>query len=728
MQTRRFTLWPVSFHVPALWLLFFLIAALGCRAGSRSGRAPAGERTPTEIRRQGNHLTSAASAYLRGHAHNPVDWFGWGPEALALAVRLDRPIFLSIGYASCHWCHVMEKEVFEQDDVAAFLNEHFVSIKIDREERPDLDAAYMDAVVSMTGGGGWPMTVFLTPSLRPFFGGTYLPHDRFLQTARAAEDQFRTSRVAVETRGTEVSRAIAREVPSADQPALDDGEIAGLARRALDDVDPAFGGFRGRTKFPTPVRWKFLLHAYRKWGDLPFATALRKTLDAIDQGGLHDHVGGGFFRYSTEPSWTVPHFEKMLYDNAQLATLYLEASVVLDEPRYREVALETLEFLLREMRTAQGGFGASLDADSGGKEGAFYVFTPAELDLAAGETDGPLLAKMLGVTAGGNFEGSNVPTRRLAMMSDALSQAAASALWDRWRWKLYDARRQRPRPFFDTKMVTAWNGLALSAFALGYRVSKEHRLLDAAKEALGAVWRINRKPSGELARASDDDRPGERGVLDDNAFLALGLIDLFEATSDASHLERAVALAEDANLRFSNSAGGWFLTSGADQEPLGRRMVLADSVEPSGNAALILVLERLAALTGRQDFLDAVMRALRAQAATLRREGLEMAGWLDGALLAAGPFYELVIAGSEETRESRALVDAWTRLLPPWTVGARVGAQGAEGELEKWMPPAIGKRDRHGTAQAYVCVRGACQAPTADPARLRTRLLSGWAH
>ncbi len=303
-------------------LVAALALVLGCRSGSHRPSTAMKGRTPAEIRTAGNHLVGAASAYLREHAHNPVDWFSWGPEALSLATKLDRPIFLSIGYVSCHWCHVMEKEVFEKDDVAAFLNEHYVSIKVDREERPDLDAAYMDAVVAITGSGGWPMTVFLTPSLEPFFGATYLPRDRFLEAARAAHEQFRTARSRVETQAGEVSRAIARAAPESDQPALAESDVAAIARRALADVDPAYGGFRGRTKFPTPVRWRFLLHAYRKWGDPAFAAALRKTLDAMDQGGLHDHVGGGFFRYATEPTWTIPHFEKTLYDNAQLATLY----------------------------------------------------------------------------------------------------------------------------------------------------------------------------------------------------------------------------------------------------------------------------------------------------------------------------------------------------------------------------------------------------------------------
>jgi uncharacterized protein YyaL (SSP411 family) len=421
----------------------------------------------------------------------------------------------------------------------------------------------------------------------------------------------------------------------------------------------------------------------------------------------------------------VPHFEKMLYDNAQLATLYLEAAKVLGEPHYAEVALDTIDFLLRDMRVEGGGLGASWDADSGGKEGAYYLFSPSELEAIAGESDGAALARALGMTERGNFDGANIPTRRGDAALDRTTKGSVT-LWERWRSKLDEARRRRPPPFFDPKVVTAWNGLALSALALGYRASGNKRLLDGAVEVATAVWRSNRLPAGELSRASSANRPNERGVLDDYAFLALGLVDLFEATSDPSYLERAVMLIEEASGRFARPLGGWFLTAGMDQEPLGRRMVLSDSVEPSGSAVMILVLERLSALTGRDEFFEAASKALRAQAAAMRQQGLEMAGWLDDALLAVGPRYELIVAGSDDVPSTRSLVDVWNGLLAPWTVGAHVEADGPGGELVHWMPPAADKRDRHGTALAYVCIRGACQAPTSDPARLRAALLTGW--
>ncbi|HEX7476246.1 MAG TPA: thioredoxin domain-containing protein [Polyangiales bacterium] len=685
-------------------------------------------RTPEQIRRQGNHLIGAGSAYLQAHAHNPVEWYPWGAEALALAVKLDRPIFLSIGYVSCHWCHVMESEVFEHDDVAIFLNEHFISIKVDREERPDLDAAYMSAVEAMTDGGGWPMTVFLTPTGRPFFGGTYFPHDDFLRVIQSVADRFRSERDAVESQGAVLYQRIAASLPSNPQPGLQGPELRAIAKAAVRNVDPQWGGFAGRMKFPTPIRWRFLLHAYRKWADPELAAALRKTLDAMANGGLHDQIGGGFFRYTTEPTWTVPHFEKMLYDNAQLAALYLEAAVALDEPRYREVGEDTLDFLLRQMQLTSGGFGASFDADSAGTEGATYLWTPAQLRAVAADADGAVLATLLGVTEAGNFERESVPTWHAAVSLSAADLTHARQVWQRWRWKLLEARQARPQPAFDQKLVTAWNGLTISALALGYRTSADVRYRDAAERAASATWTNNRQPAGDLARTSNGGRAGEAAILDDYADLALALLDLFEATGDSRQLERSVALATEAVQRFASPAGAWFLTSRVDQQPLGRRVEVFDHVEPSGNSAMLSLLGRLATATGGSAFAASQRAALLAYSATLRERGLEMAGWLDAALVLAGPCYEIVVAGDHSVAQTQALDAVWSRLLAPWITGVVTPSQGAPAELERLLPAASEKRARLGTAVAYVCATGSCKLPTSDATRLRADALAGWTH
>jgi uncharacterized protein YyaL (SSP411 family) len=608
----------------------------------------------------------------------------------------------------------MEREVFEQDDVAECLNAHFISIKVDREERPDLDAAYMAAVQAMTGSGGWPMSVLLTPSLRPFFGGTYFPHEQFLKLVEAGAEQFATARNAVENQSAKVHAALAARDPSPPAGALTGGELRAIAGSSLSELDPEWGGFRGRTKFPTPVKWQFLLHAYRKWGDPELARALHKTLDAMASGGLRDQIAGGFFRYSTEPSWTVPHFEKMLYDNAQLASLYLEAAVALAEPRYRTIALDTLDFVLREFLTPQAAFGASFDADADGKEGATYLWRPEQLRAVLGASDAASVASLLGVTESGNFEGATIPTLRAVAAAD-------SATWQRARPLLLEARRRRVQPRFDPKLVTAWNGLALTALAAGYRASGERRLREAAENAAKALWSLNRDASGELLRASDQGHPGSPAVLDDYACLSNGLVELFEATGDALYLEQATSLATSALTRFAKPGGGWFLTSGATQEPLGRRVETYDGVEPSGNASLLLALEKLAALTGRTDFSAAAEQARQRYAGDMRSGRLDMAGWLDSALLADGPYYELVIAGPDG-----GLSDVWRDLSPAWLVGVRLGAEGPTPAQERAMPTSSNKRARAGLALGYVCVHGACDAPTSDPARLRLAVLNGW--
>jgi hypothetical protein len=668
--------------------------------------------SPAQIRQAGNHLVGSASAYLLEHSHNPVDWHPWGQEALDLATKLDRPLFVSIGYVSCHWCHVMEREVFENDEVAAFLNAHFVAVKVDREERPDLDAVYMDAVQTLTGSGGWPMSVFLTPSLRPFFGGTYFPREQFLRVIHAVEEQFRTARNDAESRGAEVSNGIATRTPSGPGSALSADVLHDLAKSALATLDETNGGFRSRTKFPTPIKWRFLVDAYRKWGDPELGAAIQKTLDVMANGGIHDHVGGGFFRYATEPTWTIPHFEKMLYDNAQLAALYLGAAAAFDDARYRAVARDTLDFVLRDMRAPEGGFGSSLDADTAGKEGATYLFTPSDVASALGD-DAAAACTSLGITPAGNFDGSNVPTRRGALTDVATKQ------WEKWQPALLAYRARRAQPFFDRKMVTAWNGLAIGASAVGYRVLHDARYLEAATAAAAAIWKLNRG-DGALTRASDGGRATEPAILDDYAFLASGLVDLFEASGDLTELEHALTLVDEATTRFADPAGGFFLTSGAAQEPLGRRIAVEDEVEPSGSAVMVLVLERLAALTGKTELSDRASLALHRYADAARERGLDMAGWLSGALLENGPFYELVVAG-----KGQPLVDAWNRLLPSWASGVVLSTDAPSDALEQVLPVVAGKT-AHGRAVAYVCTHGACKAPTSDPTALGKELLVGW--
>ena len=590
-------------------------------------------RTPETIRREGNHLVGSGSLYLQQHAHNPVDWYPWGPEALARAKALDRPIFLSIGYSSCHWCHVMEDECFSRDEVAAAMNEGFVAIKVDREERPDLDATWVDAVVAMTGSAGWPLTVLLTPDLQPFFGGTFIPHDKLLAQLARARTEFASSRAEVSARGAAVRARIAAEPAPMGAERLRGSEAVALVRRMTETADPR-GGFRGAPKFPNAVRWRLVLHAWRKSPDPVVEAALRAALDAMATGGLRDQVGGGFHRYTVDGTWTVPHFEKMLYVNAELADLFLEAGAALAEPRYTDVGKDTLDFLVRDMQLPDGGFAASLDADSGGHEGTYYVWSLAELTTVVGEGDAKLLAPLLGVTASGNFEGKNV----LAMRGEA--PATARAAWERSRPKLLAARAPRVAPRRDDKVITAWNGLAIGALARGFVRTKDARYRAAAELAVARIWNVHR-PKGELARASNAGVAELPGMLDDYADLTRGLLALFEATGDTAHLVRATTLADEVDARLKRSTGGWQLTAGTEA-----RVDVTDSEEPAGAGAMLEALLRLATFTSRTEHQDRLDAALAALSELARRAGPSAASTYDAALLAEGPFYEVLVVGA----------------------------------------------------------------------------------
>jgi hypothetical protein len=682
-------------------------------------------RTPAQIRSEGNRLASERSLYLQQHAHNPIDWYPWGPEALGRASAEDKPLFLSIGYASCHWCHVMEHEVFEHDEVAAFMNEHFVCIKVDREERPDLDAVYMEAVQMLSGGGGWPMSVFLTPSLQPFFGATYIPRDRFLSLAARIHEVFLHRRDELEQQAKAVSSAIAAEQASMSEAVLDAALIDQVAQQGWELFDETYGGFRARMKFPTPLRWAFLLHHFRKNGDEASGRKLRQTLDAMLSGGLRDHVGGGFHRYTVDPTWLVPHFEKMLYDNAQLASLYLEASYVFASDKYAEVARDTLQFMLREMLEPGGALCASFDADSGGHEGSFYVWTPAELQQVAGPDDGPVLAALLGATHEGNFEGSNVLTRtaepRQVASRFGRSPQEVEAMFERWRPALLQARSKRTAPGRDGKVVASWNGLAIAAFSQAHGVLGDDEWLHAARRAADYLWSVHRREDGLLLRASNDGVPTGHGVLDDYAFLAWGLLELHQASGEALHAERARWLIDQAIEQFSLPAGGFYFTGKSTDAPLGRKELTGDAVEPSGQAVMLQCMLRLAALTGERSYLALVEDGLRAHAHLMRAAGMEMAWWADAALRLRGPYHEVVVAG-DEPGLARAVLQSW----PPHAALLRVGPAGPEEETAARFPPTAGKVARGGVSTAYVCQFGSCQAPTTDAAALMRQLMEGW--
>ncbi len=688
-------------------------------------------RDTSEIREFGNRLRGEPSLYLRQHAHNPIEWHPWGEEAHAEARRRGVPIFLSVGYSSCHWCHVMEDEVFAHDEVAEALNRDFVSIKVDREERPDLDAVFMDAVQALTGRGGWPMSVFLTPDLKPFFGGTYFPREHFLQLIARICQAWRDDPDQLREQADLVTRHAAATpdwIGGGEQGAveLDNGLLAGAAARAREVYDPTYGGFRQQQKFPTPVKWRFLLHEYRRTGDDDLRGMLIHTLEAFQGGGLRDHVGGGFHRYTVDPYWTVPHFEKMLYDNAQLAGLFVEAGAALGRDDFTATGLDALDFLLREMRGPEGAFYASFDADSGGEEGTYYVWSPAEILAVAGPQDGPLLAALLGVTEQGNFEhtGKSVLTQRADVERLAADHGRtpdeARALFGRWRGDLREVRSHRTPPGLDPKILTAWNGLAIAALAQGHAVSGDPRYLEAAERAAAFLLDRHLGDDGALVRTSCEGRAAGAGMLDDYAFLAEGLLELHQVSEGDRWLRAALGLAATAQRLFHREEGGFHLQPEGAEAPLGRTAEWFDSVTPSGGASLLRTLVRLAAVTGETEPHAAARRHLEACGGLLARAGLEAAWWLDAMAGVVHPFRGVVVAGRPGAPDTEALRRAFLAALPHDAVLTILPAAGAAA----WSPapPALREKSTDGPATAWICELGSCLAPVTDPAELLSRL------
>ncbi len=675
-----------------------------------------------------NRLAAETSPYLRQHADNPVDWYPWGPEALARARAEDKPILLSIGYAACHWCHVMAHESFEDPGTAELMNRHFVCVKVDREERPDVDAIYMDAVQALTGHGGWPLTAFLTPEGEPFYAGTYFPkEDRgglpaFRRVLEAIAEVWDSRRDEVRAQAGRVVEAISRAGtlrPSADPLSEEVPRAAVRALRA--SFDPVFGGFGGPPKFPQPMTLEFLLRRHLR-GEPEVLPLVERTLEAMASGGIFDQVGGGFHRYATDARWHVPHFEKMLSDNAQLARLYVRAWQVTRGERWREVASRALEYLLRELRQPAGGFSSSQDADSEGTEGAFYVWRWEELVEVAGEP----VARALGARPEGNWEGANVlwlprPIEEVAAELGATPTELAAELAAA-RTRLFERREGRVRPAVDDKVVAAWNGLAISALAEAGRALGEARYVEAAEAAANFVLEVLRLPDGRLARSWREGRVGPPGFADDHALLAEACLALYETTWDPRWLEEALGLAGALLERFHDPERGGFFQAATDAEPLiVRPKELIDHATPSGSSAAAEVLLRLSHLTGEEAYERAAVSALRLVRDLMAQAPTGFAHALCALELSLGPVREVAIVGDPADPGTRALVDEVLvrRYLPNHVLA--VAPPGGRGT------PAL-LRDRtalEGRPTAYVCERFTCRLPVTDPAALAAQLEAG---
>jgi len=641
-----------------------------------------------------NRLAGETSPYLLQHAHNPVDWYPWGPEALDRARELDRPIFLSIGYAACHWCHVMERESFEDAATAADLNRDFVAIKVDREERPDLDQVYMGAVQAMTGSGGWPMSVFLTPDGRPFYGGTYFPPrpahglPSFRQALAGAARAWRDERL----------------------------EVVAAGQRLVDTLNGSWGG---APKFPQPMTIDFLLGRIAS-GDPRSRATVRYTLDRMADGGIHDQLGGGFHRYATDPIWLVPHFEQMLYDNAQLARTYLRAWSTLGVTAYRDVAVEVLEYLLRELRREDGSFAASQDADTNGVEGATFTWSASEIREVLGD-DAPLFTATYGVRDDGNWEGRTILSRiQPAAGDDGVTDPDREARLADARARLLARRAARPQPARDDKALAGWNGLAVAALADAARLLPSpdaDRYRAAAILAADTILGGLRRPYGRLGRSWKDGRSSGEGVLEDYADLADGLLALYEATFDERWFAIARELADTILDHFEDPAGGFFDTADDHESLVTRPKDPQDNATPSGGSMATLVLLRLAAFTGDARYGLAAERALATVTSFLGRYPSGFANWLSAADLAVGGIVELAIVGDPGEPATRALLDVARRQ------GRRDLVVAVAPDADASTIPLLAGRTRiDGQPAAYVCRQFACRLPVTEPAALAAQL------
>jgi uncharacterized protein len=654
-----------------------------------------------------NRLANETSPYLLQHKDNPVDWYAWGDEALARATEEDKPILLSIGYSACHWCHVMERESFEDAETAALMNARFVCIKLDREERPDLDAIYMEACQAMTGAGGWPLNVFLTPEQVPFYAGTYFPPDSRMGTPgwrsvlEAVADAWEQRRDEIRTGGARVAERLrGGALLSASREPMDarslDEAVAGLRSQ----YDRAHGGFGGAPKFPPASALEFLLRR----GEIEMTS---HTLRAMASGGMYDQVGGGFARYSVDPYWLVPHFEKMLYDNALLARAYLHGWQVTGEPLFRRVCEETLDWALREMRGPEGGFFSAFDADSEGVEGKFYVWTVAEMrEALAGEPDAEDAIAWFGATDRGNFEGRNIPVRG----------PGSPERLDDWRRRLYGVRAERVWPGLDDKRLTSWNALAISALADAGAVLERGDYLDAAEACADFVLRDLRDEEGRLLRTWKDGRAKLNAYLEDHAFLLEALLTLYEAGFESRWFVEARALADAMIARFGDEQNGGFFETSSDHERLvARRKDLEDHPIPSGNAAAACGLLRLAALTGEQDYEARAVSVLRLLHELAPKHPQAFGHLLQALDFHLSPVKEVALVGDDVRPLERVVRGAFR---PHLVLAASSPAAHANG-----VPLLDGRSPVDGRPAAYVCEHFACKAPVTQPEELE-RLLA----
>ncbi len=689
-----------------------------------------------------NLLIGEKSPYLLQHAHNPVSWYPWSEQAFEKARQENKPIFLSIGYATCHWCHVMEKETFEDQEAARHLNETFVCIKVDREERPDIDAVYMSACQMLTGSGGWPLTIFMTPDKKPFFAATYLPRrNRFgragvIELCQQVREMWRSQKEKLLSSAEGISGHLGKafEFKPADKPGQ------GLLEKAFEQIaagyDEPFGGFEPAPKFPTAHRLLFLLRCYHRSGDARALAMVEKTLTAMRLGGIWDHVGFGLHRYATDRHWLVPHFEKMIYDQALAALPFMETYQITRNPFYADTAREIFSYVLRDMRDAQGGFYSAEDADSDGEEGKFYVWTDEAFTAALGADTAATWAPVFGLKKDGNFHDESTGRRTGAnilhlkrLPEDIARQAgmtpeAFAEKWQNIRHILYRERIKRNHPLKDDKILTDWNGLMIAALARGSRVLPEPAYCEAAEAAAGFVFQYLRTADGGLLHRYRDGEAAIAGHADDYAFFIFGLLELYRASAATRYLEEAMALQQRMLEDFWDTAAGGFYSTTADTELPVRPKELYDGAIPAANSVALVNLLLLARITGNSDWEAKAQELVTAVAGTLQANPVGFTFFLTGLDLALHPGPDLVVTGEKDAKETLEMLAAINIHFDPNGI-AQIKTTGNARQLSRVAGYTDGLDVVKGKTTAYICKDGACQDSTTDVNRVLEQMLTG---
>ncbi len=678
--------------------------------------------TTTSAHKHTNRLINETSPYLLQHAHNPVDWYPWGEEAFERAKKEGKPVFLSIGYSTCHWCHVMERESFENEQIAEIMNKHFICIKVDREHRPDVDGIYMNAVQMMTGSGGWPLSVFLTPDGKPFFGGTYFPpkdiygRPGFDRVLLSIADAWKNRRQELVESSDKISDVLARLTGPIEKETLSPDMLKGGFDYFTATFDAINGGFGPAPKFPQPTNLSMLLSYWHRTKDTHALQMVEKTLDVMAKGGIYDHIGGGFHRYATDGIWLVPHFEKMLYDQALLSKVYIQAYQITGKQKYATTAREIFDYILRDMTDSQGGFYSAEDADSEGEEGVFYVWDPKQINFILDKDEAEIFSAHYGVTKKGNFEENKTILSIITPMGQLerkfnKDHTILMNVLSKARSKIFTEREKRIRPHRDDKIITAWNGLMISSMAYGGAILNEEKYIRAAEEAAKFILDALHK-NGRLMRYYRQDQAVELAFLDDYAFTIMGFLDLYEASFETKWLIDAKMLAEEMIKLFTdNEQGGFFLTGKDSEKLITRIKPSTDGVIPSGNSAASFALLKLGKLTMNQYFTEQGGKVLETFSRQLNQSSGYSSEMLSALNFSLGPTQEIVIAGNSDAKDTQQMLKLIRSKFLPNAVILLRQLDNTESGIDKTIPFVKNLTAIEGKATAYVCENYVCNRP-----------------